>query len=130
MKRLVVSLLVALVFGLLIAPTGYAQEETGLIRGLVFVDQDRDGVMDPGEIGLEETVVCIYKLGVDWCDHTEGGSYMFDMLPPQTYKIKLVDFPHGYHLISKRVVKVELQAGEIRTDVHFALTDELGGGNP
>jgi hypothetical protein len=128
MKRPVVSILVALVFVLLIARPGYAQEETGLIRGWVFVDQDRDGVRDPTEIGLAETVVCL--VGYDWCDHTEWGEYMFDMLPAGTYKIKLVDFPHGYYLNSKRVVKVDLQAGEIRSDIHFALIDKPGRGHP
>lgn len=95
------------------------QSDDGLIRGRIFEDLDRDGVMDPGEFGLAETVVCLHR--ANWCDHTESGEFEFDQLAPGTYIIKLVNYPGGFRPTSSRSVRVVLGAGEIRM-VDFGIT--------
>ncbi len=95
------------------------QSDDGLIRGWIFEDLDRDGVRDPGELGLAETVVCLH--GANWCDHTEWGEFEFDQLAPGTYTIKLVSYPRGFRPSSRRSVRVVLGAGEIHI-VDFGIT--------
>ncbi len=95
------------------------QSDDGLIRGWIFEDLDRDGVRDPGELGLAETVVCLHR--ANWCDHTEWGEFQFDGLAAGTYIIKLVSYPDGFRPTSSRSVRVVLGAGEIRI-VDFGIT--------
>ena len=123
MKKKVIYLLLTLMMALPAITVSYAQEDSGLIRGWVFNDLNANGERDPGEPGLPETVICLGGLPFDWCDHTEWGEYEFDQLAAGRYKVKLVDFPKGYHLTTRRQYVIKLQTGELRTTVHFGLTD-------
>ena len=122
MKKKVIYLLLTVMMALPAITVGSAQEERGLIHGWAFNDLNANGVQDPGEGGLLETVICLYGYPVDWCDHTEWGEYEFDQLPPGRYKVKLVAFPEGYRLTTRRQYVIKLQAGEFLTDVDFGLT--------
>jgi hypothetical protein len=91
----------------------------GLIGGSIFHDLDRDGIWDAGERSLAGTVVCLHRH--DWCDHTEAGHYMFDLLEPGRYLVKLVDYPDGFRPTTPRAVRIVLGQDQIRSDVHFGL---------
>jgi len=127
MKTNVLFVLLTLAIALLPVSNGYTQTYPGLIRGWAFLDQDQDGVRDPTEQGLPGTVICL--VGYDWCDHTEWGEFEFDGLAPGRYKVKLVEFPAGYHLTTRRQYVIELGVGEIRTGVNFGLTAIPGEGH-
>jgi pimeloyl-ACP methyl ester carboxylesterase len=122
MKKML-YLLLTLVMVFLLITVGYAQEETGLIHGWAFNDLNANGIREIGEFGLTETVICLGGLDFDWCDHTEWGEYEFDSLAAGRYRVKLVDFPEGYRLTTRRQYVIKLEAGELRTAVHFGLVE-------
>lgn len=122
----VFCLLLSVILALPLLSAGYAQDGSGVIRGWAFHDLDKDGLRDAGEPGLEGTVICL--VGHDWCDHTEWGEFEFDMLPAGRYKVRLTDFPDGYHRTTRKQYVIVLEAGEIRADIDFGLTEVRGHG--
>jgi hypothetical protein len=94
-----------------------SNDAAGVIRGMAFVDTDRDGVRDPLEPGLDGVQVCL--VGHNWCNYTEYGEYEFDLLPPDEYTIRLQEFPKSYHPTSPRKIHVTLADGQIRSDIDF-----------
>lgn len=110
MRKAAVIIVVA---GMLLGGGGAASAQSGdgLISGWAFHDLDRDGVRDPGENGLVPTTICLVRH--DWCDRTEWGEYMFDLLPAGTYRVRLTDIPDGFELTTRRTVRVVLDEDEI-----------------
>jgi hypothetical protein len=122
MRRLFLTLLSVALLLLLTSPS--RAQFGALIRGTAFHDLNADGIRDPGEPGLPETVICL--VGHDWCDHTESGQYEFDLLDPGTYKVKLTEFPDGYYRTTPKKYVITLAQDEYRTDVHFGLAQVAG----
>ena len=94
-----------------------SNDPEGVIRGLAFVDADRDGVKDTMEEGLDSVQVCL--VGHNWCNYTEWGEYEFDLLPPGDYTVRVQSFPKGYHPTSPRTIHLTLADAQVRADVHF-----------
>lgn len=129
MKSKVLFLVPILVLAFLLAGVGYAQTEgEGLIRGVGFHDENRNGVRDPGEALLLGAAYCIVNLDFLWCDHTEFYDYEFDLLEAGHYKIRVVEAPEGYRATHKQRL-IKLGAGELRTDVDFGFVEIRGKGH-
>lgn len=99
-----------------------SNDPEGVIRGIAFVDADRDGFRDPFEPDLDGVQVCL--VGHNWCIYTEYGEYEFDLLPPGEYTVRLQEFPKGYHPTSSRKVHITLADAEIRSDVDFGFRQD------
>jgi len=78
--------------------TGDAPSATGAIRGLVFIDTDADGVLDPDEPGLAGVRVLLDGGGPQFSAQTSGaGNYEFAGLGAGAYNVS-IDLPAGYSL--------------------------------
>lgn len=78
-------------------PAGLLPKVTGSIGDTVFMDTDRDGTQDPGELGASGVTVDLYdiygdKLQTQQTD--EDGHYLFEQLPMDTYYVR-VNAPEG-----------------------------------
>lgn len=84
------------------------------IRGVVFVDANRNGRLDPGELGLAGVRIALRmpnqtELRVTETDLT--GAYAFFDLPPGRYVVTETD-PRGYGSTTPNAVTVIVRAGE------------------
>lgn len=94
-----------------------SNDPEGVIRGMAFVDADRDGLRDPLEQGLDGVQVCL--VGYGWCNYTEYGGYEFDLLPPGDYIMQVQQFPKGYHRTTAKIIYIALGDAQIRSDIDF-----------
>jgi hypothetical protein len=110
--------------------------ENAAVSGLVWEDEQGNGLQDEGEPLLREITVALYR---DACPGTQlvatrktnlGGGYVFTSLAPGTYCVTIDVFtPENVSLLSPGdwivpesgtgSVTVELQSGENLTDVNF-----------
>ena len=75
--------------------------ESASLSGVVWIDLDEDGVLDPGETLAEGVVVTLYDSnGAAVGQVTTGpdGAYRFDDLPPGEYTVELTSLPDGVTL--------------------------------
>ena len=94
-----------------------ALTETGAIQGLVWDDQDGDGVMDEGEPPLAGAVLTLEEVqGPLVLTRTTGadGYYLFGDLLPAYYDLTETD-PPGYISTTPNQYTVRVEAGVTRT---------------
>lgn len=108
--------------------------ENAAVSGLVWEDEQGDGLQDEEESPLREITVALYR---DACPGTQlvatratnvGGGYLFTSLAPGTYCVMIDVFtPENVSLLSpgdwttpeSGSITVELQSGENLTDLNF-----------
>ncbi|MDJ0791011.1 MAG: SdrD B-like domain-containing protein [Acidimicrobiia bacterium] len=101
------------------------------LSGVVWVDTDEDGILDPGEELAEGVVVSLYDEGgilVGQVTTGADGSYRFDDLVPGTYTIELSDLPDDVMLgtydpdgTADGRTTVEIVDGDNISDLDFGL---------
>ena len=72
--------------------------EPGDIYGFVYDDVNGDGFFDPGESGIENVNITLYKDGEEVASFATGsdGSYLFGELQPGEYKV-VEEVPDGWY---------------------------------
>ncbi|MCX7832025.1 MAG: carboxypeptidase regulatory-like domain-containing protein, partial [Actinobacteria bacterium] len=93
------------------------------IAGIVFLDENLNGVYDPGEAFIPGITVYLYDSEGNLIDSVitgPDGSYLFDDLMPGTYRIS-IDVPIEYDLTTPDSYTVELSEGSTETR-NFGLT--------
>jgi hypothetical protein len=109
--------------------SAYAQEAGGVIDGVVFVDQDADGVRDPGESGLPEVVIILTNDRVTYQARSGfDGSFRFTV-GPGSWRAT-VELPEGYVVLNddtRQVLIGEERVAEAVLD--FALGAAPSGGS-
>ncbi len=110
----------------------------GALGDRVWYDANRDGVQDPGEVGINGITVTITGNGVNTSMATsEDGGYYFDNLYPGTYTVCVdpMTLPAGYEQtydldgILDHCATVTLGPGETRLDVDFGYVWPLSLGD-
>lgn len=78
-------------------PTSTATPTTGIIQGLVWKDENGNGLHDAGEPPLPGVVVSIHYLGIEFDARTTAanGTFVFAGLLPGEYSLRARDLP-GY----------------------------------
>ncbi len=96
---------------------------TGSISGVLFNDNNKNGLFDSGDVGVARTVF-IDANGNKTLDSGEtsktsnaDGSYTFSNLPAGSYKIRRV-FPTGYSM-SSAPIDLNLAAGQVVTGANI-----------
>lgn len=77
----------------------------GWLEGEVFLDQDRDGERDPGEPGVQATVLSIERIRVST---DERGRFRFPPLPPGEYEVTVERLPLGIRPLVPGPYRVEV----------------------
>ncbi len=106
---------------------GFSTSGTGKVRGKVFVDNDRDGTFDTGELGLEGVYVAVTPDAgttvVGWQYTDASGD--FDITAPERlspappYYIMTIVKPGFFPTSSTSIGPFYLNTGEIRTGNNF-----------
>lgn len=92
------------------------------LEGRVFIDANEDGIFQDTDEPLEDVAVVLLP-GDEFRRTDAEGVFAFEHLVPGPYSVQLYleDLPQGYGPVSPEMVDVPLQAGEVRTDVNFAV---------
>lgn len=85
----------------------------GQLEGFVFVDEDRDGVRDPGEPGVPNLVLTLDGLRAR-TDPRGSGFFRFPPREPGVYELAIEDLPAGLTSFLPLPQRVEIRAGEVR----------------
>ena len=104
------------------ARADFALVQVAAIEGRVFIDESGDGAFQEQEEPLEGIAVIL--LPGEQFRRTDGdGAFRFDDLLPGRYEacVHAEDLPTGYGLRSAPALAVEVEAGEERTDLGFAV---------
>ncbi|WP_232056120.1 SdrD B-like domain-containing protein [Tuwongella immobilis] len=99
-------------------------ELRGEVRGTVYVDADRDGVLDPGEQRLPgEIVSLVDSQGNVYATTTTdaNGNYAFIGIPPGNYRVVQTQ-PNGYSSSTSNDVPVSVPPSNIPVIVNFGET--------
>jgi VCBS repeat-containing protein len=102
---------------------------TGSIEGVIWDDVNADGVQNPGEIGFDSWSVFLDQNGNSTLDPGEmeatvapDGSYAFLNLPPDDYFVKRVDAAGWVNTMpSSTGYQIALEAGAYEKDKDFGL---------
>ena len=99
-------------------------DELGAVGGVVFSDDNQNGVQDEGETGLAGlTVLLGGPTGTTPSLETDAtGNYLFDDLQPGFYIVSPPE-PEGWTLTTPANVQVRVVAGELATVDHGLYTD-------
>jgi uncharacterized repeat protein (TIGR01451 family) len=96
-------------------PTDPPEPEDGNITGIVFNDENGNGVQDPGEEGIGGVTILITdEDGNPVAEFVTGedGSYSFGELPPGTYLLTAED-PAGYDITTENPVPITVEGDSI-----------------
>ncbi len=120
-----------------VSPGGLARQDFGEVRGagtggvagVVFVDQDRDGLRDPGEGGLggvSLTVLSGNGTVVGVVSTAPSGAFFLGGLPPGVYTLVETQ-PAGFGSSTPDVVVVTVQSGGVAARDFGEVLGGLGG---
>ena len=85
----------------------------GQLEGFVFVDEDGDGVRDPGEPGVSNLLLTLDGLQAR-TDPGGSGLYRFPPQEPGVYELRVENLPATLVSLVPLPVRIELRAGEVR----------------
>ena len=85
----------------------------GRLEGFVFVDEDGDGVRDPGEPGVPNLLLTLDGLSAR-TDPEGSGLYRFPPQEPGVYELRVENLPATLVSSVPLPLQVELRAGEVR----------------
>lgn len=97
---------------------------SGRIRGLVFIDKNRNGFPDPDEQGVRDAIIYANN---DIAMTSYDGNYRFSGMLSGKYILKLnmvsiIDAGYSdYELTTKDTIDVELQQGQRVKDINFGI---------
>lgn len=92
------------------------------ICGVVFLDANRNGVLDAGETRYPGATLTLGGGNSGTTTSGPDGAYCFPDLPPGTYSVT-VTTPSGYTLTTQRVISnISLRSGASSQDNNFGLT--------
>ena len=83
----------------------------GRVEGVVFIDENGNGVRDPGEAGVSEVFV---HLGGQLARSGERGFFRFPPMRPGEYLLTVTELPLGVIASHPLPLTISLQAGEVR----------------
>ncbi len=106
---------------------GFRKSGMGLVRGKVFVDNDRDGILDAGELGLEGVYVAVTPDAgstiIGWQNTDANGDFSISaperLSPAAPYYIMTIVKPGYFPTSSTSIGPFYLNTGEIRTGNDF-----------
>lgn len=101
-------------------------EAPTVIRGFVWQDDNRNGILDPGEPRLASVVIYLEDQGRNVLSQTQtfaDGSYQFMNLAPGRYIVRIA-MPAGMVSVTGDEVACDIAAGQIRI-VNFGVTPAL-----
>ncbi|MDA7502295.1 carboxypeptidase regulatory-like domain-containing protein, partial [Chitinophagales bacterium] len=111
------------------ADFGFDGVDLGSIGDYVWLDENTDGVQDPGENGIPNVEVTLtYPDGSTVTTTTDAdGLYLFDDLPEGDYIVTVGTGPDGTFLTTAGTDEVSLSVGEDYVDADFGFDgEELG----
>ncbi|MDD2907315.1 MAG: SdrD B-like domain-containing protein [Candidatus Gracilibacteria bacterium] len=90
------------------------------LSGYIYDDENKNGIMDIGEKGVEGVVLLI---GVDFILTDEDGYFSFGDLSLQKFEMQIKRLPDGYGLIKRNtyIYKVEFGEGENLKNINIGL---------
>jgi tetratricopeptide (TPR) repeat protein len=94
---------------------------TGMVKGRVFVDMNKDGIFDKNkDIPLPNVRVFLTPEHKDTLTFSDG-SYRFEYVHPGRYEvgIDLEDVPKEYKLLSSESLVIEVEARKVAEDTDF-----------
>jgi hypothetical protein len=100
--------------------------EPGEIRGFKFLDENSNGVRDPGEPGQSGVIIQLLDFQGNLLRETmtgDNGAYRFDNLDPVEYQVREIVPPNQTQTFpsaaANGVHQITLQSTQIRIDVNF-----------
>ena len=98
--------------------------EGAVVRGVLFVDEDGDGVQDAGEPGIPDALVVLEGdgqreryLAARWETRTDAqGQFAFTGVTPGSYTLTAVEVPPGYLPPPPQQVEVQSGAAEVTVE--------------
>ena len=126
--------------GVTLPPLGHESVEHGVVGSAslgstVWIDVDGDGVVDPGEAGIDSVFVELVDVLGNVVGQTAtmfGGTYLFEDLVPGTYTVRLVEstIPSGLRQTYSKTGNLDLTTtqsiaeGENVLDVNFGFQEQ------
>jgi hypothetical protein len=83
----------------------------GRVEGVIFTDNNGNGVLDPGEAGVPEVFV---HLGGELARSGERGVFRFPPMRPGEYLLTVTELPLGVVNTNPLPLTIPLRAGEVR----------------
>ena len=116
---LAAALLLMVTFFLSVSPAS-AQSE-GRIAGIVYSDNNANGVRDSGEDGVFDVRINYSASGWDVSFNTDAnGAFSLDV-NPATWTVKIIQVPAGYVMPTSSQEVVIAKVGDAVTNIEFAL---------
>lgn len=90
------------------------------IEGRIFVDKNKNGIYEQGEMGLSERIIYANEQVMISDD---DGIYRFGNILPERYKVSLSkdSIPEGFEAITPLSLEIELKQGEKKTGIDFGI---------
>lgn len=85
----------------------------GRVEGYVFLDENGNGLRDPGEAGVADLLLSLDGAAAR-TDPSGSGLYRFPPLPPGRYSLNIENLPANLVSRAPLPISVELRAGEVK----------------